>query len=142
MVAEAEFKKANNYSLKCMRVTFIVLVIAWILNVLHIFIVDQTIMNNAFIGVTIFLLLGHAVKYVLGFEKAVSNYIMLFLLVAMISFANSELAYHATLFMLFPMVISIVYTEKKYKSFTFILTIGGFCLLSADIIGDCAMPTH
>ena len=48
MVNEVEFKKANNYSLKCMRVTFIVLVIAWILNVLHIFIVDQTIMNNAF----------------------------------------------------------------------------------------------
>lgn len=128
MVNEAEFKKANNYSLKCMRVTFIVLVIAWILNVLHIFIVDQTIMNNALIGATIFVLLGHAVKYVLGFDKAASNYIMLFLLVAMISFANLELAYHATLFMIFPMVTSIVYTEKKYKSFTFILTIGGFFL--------------
>lgn len=61
-----------------MRVTFIVLVIAWILNVLHIFIVDQTIMNSALIGVTIFVLLGHVVKFALGFEKAVSNYIMLF----------------------------------------------------------------
>lgn len=128
MVNEAEFRKANNYSLKCMRVTFIVMVIAWILNVLHIFIVDQTIMNNALIGAVIFVLLGHAVKYIIGFEKAVSNYIMLFLLVVMISFANSELAYHATLFMIFPMVISIVYTDKKYKSFTFILTIGGFFL--------------
>ena len=128
MVNEIEFKKANNYSLKCMRVTFIVLVIAWILNVLHIFIVDQTIMNSALIGVTIFVLLGHAVKYVIGFEKAASNYIMLFLLVAMISFANMELAYHASLFMIFPMVTSIVYTEKKYKSFTFALTIGGFFL--------------
>ncbi|MDE7248849.1 MAG: hypothetical protein K2N82_02975, partial [Lachnospiraceae bacterium] len=128
MVNEAEFKKANNYSLKCMRVTFIVLVIAWILNVLHIFIVDQTIMNNALIGVTIFVVLGHVVKYVIGFEKTISNYIMLFLLVAMISFANLELAYHATLFMIFPMITSVVYTEKKYKSFTFVLTIGGFFL--------------
>ena len=128
MVNEIEFKKANNYSLKCMRVTFIVLVIAWILNILHIFIVDQTIMNNTLIGVTIFVVLGHAVKYVIGFEKAVSNYIMIFLFVAMISFANSELAYHATLFMIFPMVTSIVYTEKKYKTFTFVLTIGGFFL--------------
>ena len=108
MVNEVEFKKANNYSLKCMRVAFIVLVIAWILNVLHIFIVDQTIMNTALIGVAIFLVLGHAAKYVIGFEKAISNYIMLFLLVAMISFANMELAYHASLFMIFPMVTSIV----------------------------------
>ncbi len=66
MVNEVEFKKANNYSLKCMRVTFIVLVIAWILNVLHIFIVDQTIMNIALIGVAIFLVLGHAAKYGTG----------------------------------------------------------------------------
>ena len=128
MVNEVEFKKANNYSLKCMRVAFIVLVIAWILNVLHIFIVDQTIMNTALIGVAIFLVMGHAAKYVIGFEKAASNYIMLFLLVSMISFANMELAYHASLFMIFPMVTSIVYTEKKYKSFTFVLTIGGFFL--------------
>lgn len=78
MVNEVEFKKANNYSLKCMRVTFIVLVIAWVLNVMHIFIVDQTIMNTALIGVAIFLVLGHAAKYVIGFEKAISNYIMLF----------------------------------------------------------------
>lgn len=126
MVNEVEFKKANNYSLKCMRVAFIVMVIAWILNVLHIFIVDQTIMNNTLIGVVIFVVLGHAVKYVLGFEKAASNYIMLFLLVAMISFANLELAYHATLFMILPMISSMVYTEKKYKSFTFVLTAGGF----------------
>lgn len=128
MVNEVEFKKANNYSLKCMHVALIVLVIAWVLNVLHIFIVDQTIMNNALIGVAIFVLLGHAVKHILGFEKAASNYIMLFLLVTMISFANLELAYHATLFMIFPMVTSIVYTEKKYKTFTLVLTVGGFFL--------------
>lgn len=126
MANEVEFQKANHYSLKCMRVTLIVLVIAWILNVLHIFIVDQTIMNTALIGVVIFVALGHAVKYVLGFEKAVSNYTMIFLLVSMISFANMELAYHATLFMIFPMVCSVVYTEKKYKTFTFGLTVGGF----------------
>ena len=68
MVNEVEFKKANNYSLKCMRVTFIVMVIAWILNVLHVFIVDQTIMNHSLIGVVIFVVLGHGVKYVIGFE--------------------------------------------------------------------------
>lgn len=128
MVNEVEFKKANNYSLKCMRVTFIVMVIAWILNVLHVFIVDQTIMNNSLIGVVIFVVLGHIVKYAIGFEKTASNYIMLFLLVAMISFANSELAYHATLFMFFPMICSIAYTEKKYKSYTFVLTVGGIFL--------------
>lgn len=120
--------KANNYSLKCMRVTFIVLIIAWILNVLHIFIVDQAIMNHTLIGVIIFLILGYIVKFALGFEREASNYIMLFLLVAMISFANLELAYHATLFMIFPMVCSILYNEEKYRTYTLGLTVGGFFL--------------
>ncbi|MCM1259119.1 MAG: methyl-accepting chemotaxis protein [Roseburia sp.] len=128
MVNEAEFKKANGFSLKCMCIALMVLAIAWTLNVLHIFIVDQAIMNNTLIGAAIFVLLGHAVKYVIGFEKAASNYIMLFLLVAMISFANLELAYHTTLVMTLPMITSIVYTEKKYKTFTLVLTIGGFFL--------------
>ena len=73
-----DFKKANEYSLKCMRVTMIVMVIAWILNVLNIFILDQNIMNHALVGLIIFISCGYLVKFTLGFEKTVSNYVMLF----------------------------------------------------------------
>ena len=123
---ESEFVNANNYTLKCMRVAFIVLLLSWTLNMLHIFIIDQTLMDRAFIGTIICLLLGYVVRFLLGFEKKISNYIMLFLLVAQISFANVQLAYHGTLFMIFPMVCSVLYNEDKYKIYTFILTAAGF----------------
>ncbi len=131
-----DFKKANEYSLKCMRVTMIVMVIAWILNVLNIFILDQNIMNHALVGLIIFISCGYLVKFTLGFEKTVSNYLMLFLLVGMITFANSQLTYHGTLFMLFPMVCSILYNHNKYITYTFILTCLGF---GASVLGGYAI---
>lgn len=122
----SEFVKANNYTLKCMRVAFIVLLLSWILNILKIFIIDQTLMDHAFVGTIIFFLLGYVVRFTLGFDKKISNYIMLFLLIAQITFANVQLAYHGTLFMIFPMVCSVLYNEDKYKIYTFILTAVGF----------------
>ena len=121
-----DFRKANEYSLKCMRVTMIVMIIAWVLNVLHIFILDQSIMNHTFLGLIIFFAGGYFVKYLIGFEKPVANYLMLFLLVGMISFANAQVAYHGTLFMLFPMVCSILYNYNRYVRYTFALTCLGF----------------
>ncbi len=117
----------------------IVMVIAWILNVFHIFIIDQDIMNHSLIGLIVFISCGYLVKFIIGFEKTASNYIMLFLLVGMISFANSQLSYHGTLFMLFPMVCSILYNHNKYIIYTFILTCLGFLfsVLVGYAIGLC-----
>ena len=123
-----DYKKANEYSLKCMRVTLIVMIIGWILNSLDIFILDQGIMNHALIGLTAIAVCGYLVKFVIGFEKKVASYLMLFLLVGMITYANVELAYHGTLFMLFPMVCSILYNENRYIRYTFILTCLGFLI--------------
>ncbi len=121
-----DYKKANAYCLRCMRVTWIVMIIAWVLNVVHIFILDQSIMNHTFIGITSFAIAGYLVKYIIGFDKIVANYLMISLLVGMITFANVEVAYHGTLFMLFPMVCAILYNENKYVAYTFILTCIGF----------------
>ena len=51
----ADFKKANEYTLKCMRVSMIVMVTAWILNILNIFIIDQNIVNHSLFGVIAFI---------------------------------------------------------------------------------------
>ena len=122
----ADFKKANEYTLKCMRVSSIVMIVAWILNILNIFIIDQKIVNHSLIGVIAFIACGYLVKFTLGFEKPVSNYLILFLMIGMITFVNVQLTYHVTLFMLFPLVCSILYNQNKYVTYTFILTCIGF----------------
>lgn len=129
----ADYKKANAYTLKCMCVSLIVMVIAWTLNVLKIFIIDQTIMNRSLIGVIVFIACAFLVKFILGFERSVSNYLMLFLFVGMITFVNMLLSYHVTLFMLFPMVCAILYNKTRYIRYTFVLVCIGF--LSSVLVG-------
>ena len=129
----ADYKKANAYTLKCMCVSLIVMVVAWTLNVLKIFIIDQTIMNRSLTGVIIFIARAFLVKLILGFERPVSNYLMLFLFVGMITFVNMLLSYHVTLFMLFPMVCAILYNKTRYIRYTFVLVCIGF--LGSVLIG-------
>ena len=135
----ADYLKANKYTLKCMFVSSIVMVIAWTLNVLKIFIIDQNIMNTSLIGVLIFLVFAVIVKFVLGFERSVSNYLMLFFFVGMITFVNMLLSYHVTLFMLFPMVCAILYNKTRYNRYTFVLVCVGFfaSVLIGYSIGLC-----
>ena len=129
----ADFKKANAYTLKCMCVSSIVMIVAWTLNILKIFIIDQTIMNHSLIGVFVFIVLGFLVKFLFGFEKPVANYLMLFLFVGMITFVNMQLSYHVTLFMVFPMVCAILYNKTRYVRYTMVLISVG--LLTSVLIG-------
>ena len=135
----ADYKKANRYTLKCMCVSLIVMVVAWTLNVMKIFIIDQTIMNNSLIGVIVSIVLAFLVKFILGFERPVSNYLMLFLFVGMITYCNMLLSYHVTLFMLFPMVCAILYNKTRYIRYTFVLVCLGFfaSVLIGYSIGLC-----
>ena len=135
----ADYLKANKYTLKCMCVSAIVMVIAWTLNILKIFIIDQNIMNTSLAGVLIFVVFAILVKFVLGFERSVSNYLMLFFFVGMITFVNMLLSYHVTLFMLFPMVCAILYNKTRYIRYTFVLVCVGFfaSVLIGYSIGLC-----
>ena len=133
MEMTSDYRKANAYTLKCMCVSSIVMIVAWTLNILKIFIIDQTIMNHSLIGVFIFIVCGFLVKFTLGFERTVSNYLMLFLFVGMITFVNMQLSYHVTLFMPFPMVCAVLYGRKKYARYTFALI--SFGLLGSVLVG-------
>lgn len=135
----ADYKKANKYTLKCMCVSLIVMIVAWTLNVLKIFIIDQVIMNRALTGVIVAICCAFLVKFILGFERPVSNYLMLFLFVGMITYCNMLLSYHVTLFMLFPMVCAILYNKTRYIRYTFVLVCLGFfaSVLIGYSIGLC-----
>lgn len=130
---------ANTYSVRCMWVSAVVVSVCWLLNKLHIFIVDQSIMNLAFIGSMGFVVLAYTVKHTLGFERRCSSYIILFLLVAMLTFVNMELSYHVTLFMLFPMVCCVLYNERCFTIYTLALSILGILgsVIAGFYIGLC-----
>lgn len=131
--------KANTYAVRCMLVAAMIVSACWILNLLRIFIVDQSIMNLAILGAIGFVAIAYIVKFTLGFERRCSSYIILFLLVAMITFANMQLAYHTTLFMLFPMVCCVLYNERCFTIYTFVLNVLGLLVsvVGGYFIGLC-----
>lgn len=119
-------RKANLYSIKCMWVCVIILAVSWLLNVLHIFIVDERIMNHAFIGSCLIFGAAYLIKYTIGLDNRLASFFILFLMVAMLTFINIELSYHGLLAMLFPMLCSVLYRDRCYSIFTFLLTTAGF----------------
>ena len=132
--------RANVYTFKCIAVSIGIIGVTWILNMLNIFIIDQELVNTTFVGVVISFALAFTLKSTLGFDKKVSSYIMLFLVVAMFSFANMIVSYHAVLFVLMPLLCSFTYNNKRYEVYTFILssigiivgTVGGFYMGLCD----------
>lgn len=120
--------KANQYSLRCIWISQIIITVTWILDLLNVFIIDKRLVNIAFIGVSLLFVLAHLIKKFVGFDNEKGSYLILFILVAIISFANVFLSYHTTMFMLFPMVCAVLYFEKKYTIYTFVLTAIGMLL--------------
>lgn len=125
---QSDLKKANMYSLRCIWISQICITVSWILDMMGIFIVDKNLVTTAFVGVTIMFILTYIVKGTIGFDTKIGSYLTLFILIAIISFANIFLSYHTTMFMLFPMLCAALYSEKEYINFAFCLTAIGMFL--------------
>jgi len=131
--------RANAYALKCMYVSLAVLVFCWILDLLGIFIVDLKIMNIATGGGACFCLLAFLYAFLIGIDGPSSRYVIMFALVGMATVICTELAYHTTMFMMFPLVCSAQYFDKKVSWYTAILSCAGcaIAVLLGYRIGLC-----
>lgn len=118
--------KGNQYTLNCIKTTFLIALISWGLNVAGVFIIDDRIMNISLLGGLIFLAVSHGIGYLAGLDKSYTKYLLLFCLIAMLTFFGTMLSYHTTMFMLFPMVYSVQYHSKKVTAFIYVLTCIGF----------------
>lgn len=118
--------KENIFTLKCIRVAAAVALGSGLLNVLGVFIIDKYIMGTAVIGAVIFLGISHLVGFAIGMERVYTKYILLFFLIAMLTFFGTVLSYHTTMFMLFPMIYSITYHSKRVTMYIYVLTCIGF----------------
>lgn len=130
---------ANVHTLRCMRFASLIYFVAWILDVIGIFIVDLSIMNAGMVGTAAVLAGSFLFAKFYGTDKPLSKYVFLLGLVAMSTFICSQLSYHATLFTLFPMICSSQYHSKKITMYTYVLSCIG-CAISVFVgykVGIC-----
>ncbi len=112
--------EANKYTVRCMGIIAIVVAIVWILNLLHIFIVPQSIMAiSASAAIALLLLPAFMCKFSKTYSNHTKIYIMVCCTVA-ITLLASAMPKHGIIAWATPIALSCHYYSKKFTWQTYI----------------------
>ncbi len=114
---------ANKYVLKCFEITMLIYVLAYVLDMLNVFIIDYDVMTEGFVpSVIIYLFVFVLTQYVpLTNEKL--KYLILFCVVAVFTIMGVTITYHVVLVALLPFLYATLYSSKKVMYYVYILTV-------------------
>lgn len=127
--AERDFY-INKYTLKCLRIMLFVITVLWLMNLLHIFIVNQKLMSTAYFIVAGILLFSLILGRIVDLRKKWVKYILITLTTSAVIVLGVTLTYHTLLLSVIPLLIATQYTERKVLVYTFGLTlIGNFVIV-------------
>lgn len=112
----------NKFNLQCLIVTMFFPIITWFLNIVGVFIVDQTLMNISMfsaMGITATVCLA---CYLIGLDKPWIKYLVIGSIVLTTTIIGITLTYHVILLSMLPMFYACQYSQKKVVVFTYITT--------------------
>lgn len=113
---------ANKFTLRAIGFTTVVFGIVWILNLLGIFIVDDSIMNTGFFGSVLINVVTFAICWALGHGNSKTKYVAIFCAIVSCEFIGIMLTYHALLATVFPIILSVQYRNNKLIRFAYLAT--------------------
>ncbi len=114
---------ANRYVLRCFSVSILIYAVAYILNLLNIFIVDQKVMATGFwLSLAVYLVMEIGTKLVsLSNEKV--KYFILFGVILGYTIMGMYITYHVVLISVLPFMYAILYSSKKVMRYVYFLTV-------------------
>lgn len=118
-------KEANVIVAKVMRITFFIFILVYILNVVGVFVIDQTIMTIAFIGGSAFLLLPTILTNFLKMENGYLKYIYVVCSALFVTVLSITLTFHVVVIYVYSISIASLYFSKKLNIVATILTVMG-----------------
>lgn len=118
-------KEANVIVAKVMRITFFIFILVYILNVVGVFVIDQTIMTIAFIGGSAFLLLPTILTNFLKMENGYLKYIYVVCSALFVTILSITLTFHVVVIYVYSISIASLYFSKKLNIVATILTVMG-----------------
>ena len=118
-------KQANLIVAKVMRITFVIFSLVYLLNVLGIFIVDQTIMTIAYIGGAILLWLPTIFAKMVDEQAAWIKYVNVLCAAIFVMLLSTTLTYHVVVIYVYPIAIASLYFSKKLNILATALTVVG-----------------
>ena len=113
----------NKYTLKCLRTMLFVILGIWLLNILHIFVVNQELMSTGIAITSCILICILIFGKIVDLRKKWVKYILIALTICCITVLGVTLTYHTLLLSVVPLLIATQYTDRKTLIYTFILTV-------------------
>ncbi len=124
--------KANRFTVVCLIITYFIMGVMWILNLLGIFIVRKSLMNYGFFLLSVVMLILVAVCNLAGYDKPWLKYIILTFAVLMTTVLSIALTYHMIIACVLPLIYAIQYSDKKLLFYTYALSVVG---IFASVMG-------
>lgn len=118
-------KEANLIVSKVMRVTFVIFTLIYILNVIGIFVVEQTIMTIAYIGGSCLLLLPTLLVNILKLDEAYIKYVNVICASVFVTLLSITLTFHVVAIYVYAIAIASLYFSKKLNIVATTLTVMG-----------------
>ena len=118
-------KQANYVVAKVMRIVFIFFTLLYVLNVIGVFVVNQTVMTVSYLVGSFFLFLPTILLRFFQKNYILIKIVNIFVAVAFITLLSATLTYHVIVFYAFPIAISSLYFSKRLNICTTLLTVIG-----------------
>ncbi|MBE5940114.1 MAG: response regulator [Lachnospiraceae bacterium] len=114
---------ANRYALKFITVSMSVYTIAFILNVVGIFIIEQKLMLFSYIPSVIIYAIVMIVSRLISLEAKATKYFIMVCNIAIFTIMGVFVTYHVVLIAALPLLVATMYSSKRFIKVVYILTV-------------------
>lgn len=114
---------ANKYVMKCFTSTIFIYTIAFILNVLGIFVIEQKLMVGGYIPCAIIFLIMHFACKDIYLSNAKLKYFILFAVVMVFTIMGVTITYHVVLVSILPFLYATLYSSKPVMRYVYFMTV-------------------
>ncbi|MBE5880756.1 MAG: response regulator [Lachnospiraceae bacterium] len=114
---------ANSYVMRCFSVTMIVFTIAFVLNLLRIFVVEQRLMMGAYIPSVAIFFIVFLVERKMHSLNWFKKYLILFGIILVFTIMGVFITYHVVLVSLLPFLYATLYSSKRVMRYVYGLTV-------------------
>ncbi len=111
---EAEYT-ANKYVLRCTCIMTMAIVVVWIINILDIFIINDSIVSKTMLSSLLVYALGRLLFFKTGIRKPWVKYIIMIWAVSIVTIIVTFLTYQTVIGTLIPMIYAGMYCNKKCR---------------------------
>lgn len=118
-------KQANRIVAKVMSTTFLIFTLIYLLNMLDIFVIKESIMNTAYICSSVLLLFPTVLTYLLKIENKYVKYLNVLSAALFVMLLSITLTYHVVVIYVYPIAIASLYFSKRLNIFATALTVAG-----------------